>query len=135
MDSLIDQRLFYLPSDLSGFSFHESTICLPLVLGSGSRGIPDGPRSFRMEQLDSGRFPGSIRKDLDGNIHTHPGEFSVRVSASNILVSQTFGSRDLPKIFHAGEHFGRGRISIGDPILGGSYGRDFANEAGLFSTV
>ncbi|CAL9754335.1 unnamed protein product [Musa acuminata subsp. burmannicoides] len=73
--------------------------------GSGSRGIPDVPRSFRMEQLDLGRFPGSIRKDLDGNIHMHPGE-----------------------------QFGRGRISIGDPILGGSYGRDFANEAGLFST-
>ncbi|RZR86282.1 hypothetical protein BHM03_00013455 [Ensete ventricosum] len=128
-------KAFYLLSDSSGISFHVSTIFLPPMLGSGSRGIPDGPRSFRMEHLDSGRFSGSIRKDLDGNIHMHPGEFSVHVSASNILVGEIFGSRDLFKIIHAGEHFGRGRISTGDALLSGSYGRDFANEAGPFSTV
>lgn len=87
MDSLIDQRVFIFHQIYLAFLFTRALFFLPLVLGSGSRGIPDGPRSFRMEQLDSGRFPGSIRKDLDGNIHMHPGEFSVRVSASNILVS------------------------------------------------
>ncbi|XP_074573907.1 uncharacterized protein LOC141830367 isoform X1 [Curcuma longa] len=51
---------FNASSDLSAGSFHDSKISMPSMLGSGPmpgrflREIPDGPRSFQMEQFESG---------------------------------------------------------------------------------
>lgn len=56
-----------------------------------------------MEQLDSSRFPDNIRKDLDDNVH-----------------------------MHSRERFGRGRISIHDPMLGDSYECDLTNQTGTY---
>ncbi|RRT81741.1 hypothetical protein B296_00018548 [Ensete ventricosum] len=95
-------KAFNLPSDSTGSYFHDSKSSMPGALpGRSARGIPGGPRNFRMvEQLHSGNFPGNTRKDLDGHeipyIHMRPGEPFRHVCASYIVIDETFGSRGLP---------------------------------------
>ncbi|XP_065045409.1 chromatin modification-related protein eaf-1-like isoform X1 [Musa acuminata AAA Group] len=104
-------KAFNLPSDSTGSYFHDSKSSMPGALhGRSARGVPDRPRNFRMvEQLHSGNFPGSTRKDLDG--------------------------REIPRIhMHPGEPFDWGHFPTGDRSFGVNYGHDFPNEAGMFST-
>ncbi|RRT74176.1 hypothetical protein B296_00032603 [Ensete ventricosum] len=90
----------------------------------------------RMIDIVDTRRPAGFREEFGAisDLHKPILEFGRRM---DVVASTRSPIRDfsgLPSSKFGSEHFGRGRISTGDALLSGSYGRDFANEAGPFST-
>ncbi|WOL16531.1 chromatin modification-related protein eaf-1-like isoform X2 [Canna indica] len=85
----------------------------------------------RLEDIDPRELHGFAERSKAFNL---PSELSGSSFLDNkIPLSSMLGSG--PGRSLRGEPFNRGRIPTGDPAFGGSYGRDFPNEAAPFSML